>query len=55
MTINVTQRPTWDGKEIFKLEWGKGAMARKATAIFTYAKPKDQTQKNQCPFLIVRW
>jgi hypothetical protein len=47
MTINVTQRPTRDGKKIFyTLEWGKGPGERRATGIFTYARPKDQTQKN---------
>jgi hypothetical protein len=47
MTINVTQRQTRDGKKIFyTLEWGKGPGERKATGIFIYARPKDQTQKN---------
>jgi len=47
MTINVTQRPTRDGKKIFyTLEWGKGPGGRRATGIFTCARPKDQTQKN---------
>ena len=47
MTINVTPRPTLDGKKIYyTLEWGKGPGERSTTGIFTYAKPKGQIQKN---------
>lgn len=47
MTINVTPRPTRNGKKIYyTLEWGKGPGERKATGVFTYTKPKDQVQKN---------
>jgi integrase len=47
MTINVTPRPTRNGQSIYyTLEWGKGPGERSATGIFTYAKPKDQIQRN---------
>lgn len=47
MTINVTPRPTRDGQKIYyTLEWGKGPGERSASGIFTYAKPKDQLQRN---------
>ena len=47
MIINVTQRPTRNGSKIYyTLEWGKGPGERKATGLFTYAKPKDQIQRN---------
>jgi integrase len=47
MTINVTPRPTRDGRKIFyTFEWGKEVGQRQATGIFTYARPKDQLQRN---------
>lgn len=40
-------RPSRSGEKIFySLEWGKEAGQRSATGIYTYAKPKDQIQKN---------
>lgn len=47
MTITVTPRPTRNGQKIYyTLEWGKGPGERIATGIYTYAKPKEQLQKN---------
>jgi integrase/recombinase XerD len=47
MTINVTPRPTRNGQKIFyTFEWGKEVGQRQATGIFTYAKAKDQLQRN---------
>jgi integrase len=47
MTIIVTPRPTRNGQKIFyTFEWGKEVGQRQATGIFTYAKPKDQLQRN---------
>jgi hypothetical protein len=47
MDISITPRTTRNGKRIYyTLEWGKGSGERSATGIFTYAKPKDQLQRN---------
>lgn len=47
MTIIVTPRPSKNGKKIYyTLEWGKGPGERRGSGVFTYAKPKDQLQKN---------
>jgi len=47
MDISITPRPTRNGQKIFyTLEWGKGPGERSATGIYTYAKPKDQIERN---------
>lgn len=47
MSIQISTKKSRDGKKIwYYLEWGKGTGERKASGVFTYAKPKDQLQKN---------
>lgn len=46
-TITVSTKVSRDKTKIWHyFEWGKSAGQRKATGIYTWAKPKDQTQKN---------
>lgn len=47
MDISIMPRPSRSGEKTFySLEWGKEAGQRSATGIYTFAKPKDQIQKN---------
>lgn len=47
MDISIMPRPSRSGEKIFySLEWGKEQGQRSATGIYTFAKPKDQIQKN---------
>jgi integrase/recombinase XerD len=47
MSIQVRSRISRDGQKIwYSFEWGKGPGERQATGMFTYAKPKNQIQKN---------
>jgi hypothetical protein len=47
MDVSITPRTNRDGsKTYYSLEWGKHAGQRQATGIYTYAKPKDQVQRN---------
>lgn len=44
--ITISTKTSRDKAKIwYYLEWGKGAGQRKSTGIYTWAKPKDQTQK----------
>jgi site-specific recombinase XerD len=46
-TISISTKLSRDKSKIWHyLEWGKAAGQRRATGIFTWAKPKDQAQKN---------
>lgn len=45
--ITISTKASRDKAKIwYYLEWGKGAGQRKSTGIYTWAKPKDPTQKN---------
>lgn len=47
MNIKITQRLSRNKQKIYySLEWGKDEGQRVSTGIYTYAKPKDQLQKN---------
>ena len=47
MNIQISTKKSSNGEKIwYYLEWGKGSGERKAAKIFTFAKPKDQLQKN---------
>lgn len=47
MNINIKGRPSGDASKVhYSLEWGRKKGQRKATGIFTYAKPKTQVEKN---------
>ena len=47
MDISITPRENRNKIKInYMLEWGKEPGQRQATGTYTYAKPKDQLQKN---------
>lgn len=46
MEIKLSKRASRNGKKIYyTLEWGKGPGDRRATGIFTYAKPQNTIEK----------
>lgn len=47
MDVKITEVPSKNGQKIYyTFEWGKGPGERKATGRYTWAKPKNQIQKN---------
>src|ERR1044071_1850840 len=47
MNITISTKISRDTKKIwYYLEWGRGKGQRKASGVFTYAKPGNQIQKN---------
>lgn len=47
MNINISTKLSRDNTKVwYYLEWGKSAGQRRATGIFTYVRPKSQTEKN---------
>ena len=47
MTINISPKPSRSSKKIwYYFEWGKTSGQRRATGIFTWAKPVNQIEKN---------
>jgi len=47
MSTNVLTKLSRDNMKVwYYLEWGRSAGQRRATGIFTWAKPKNQIEKN---------
>jgi hypothetical protein len=49
MGITIIKKPSrgkGERKVFYSLSWGRGAGEREATGIYTFVKPKDQTQRN---------
>jgi integrase len=49
MGITIIKKPSrgkGEKKVFYTLSWGRGAGEREATGIYTFVKPKDQTQRN---------
>lgn len=47
MSITISTKISRDKEKIwYYLDWGRGKGQRKASGVFTYAKPSNQIQKN---------
>lgn len=47
MNINISSKFSRDNRKVwYYLEWGKSAGQRRSTGIYTWAKPKNQIEKN---------
>ncbi len=47
MAVTISKKASRNKQKIwYSIEWGKAKGQRIASGVFTYAKPKDQLQKN---------